>query len=733
MRRSIAHCHPNKEHYEQRLQILGLQAELDELESVIPALQQLMQDIQDAEISNGSNGLYFKTLRVSILQLYMLCVQGKWDYTQKFEIHLQEIHRIQENIDSNCALFDWEMWKDNVQHKLLRWHVRKHEQREAFPLNQEYRTIIQGTGNACEPAYHFYRLLDKLALPLKCGYVTLLGDLEQPWIEAVLEQMDYLGLFLLCRGCYSRTIETLVDRAWLCTLSPDVAGNMVAFLIHALSDNMEEMADQERPQAGGILTQIFSNVPELLIRFMSRCPDAQQEDALLLAKQLMESEELPVSFSMAELGVGIMENVSEAKKSQMLDVMLQTKIVEHKTMHGHGDGIDIFSYYFRKEDIGPLQRKCIVRPETIAWLLEIPSEAGYEWRTKVLRLETLYRLQLLDEKQQQAYAALLWHYVSETTGLPEGKDLHLFAYEKLPCLDANIPVKSIKQWFLSRRLQDQFEDQQGCRSTMGKIPYLDELVLVCENMEPGYWSQKETEQLLQDMQAYWCILRGKLEQVRPESFAADEFRNRAQKIEKTAAALCRNTGMISTLVSEQLQSMLQEMCAYNISIKELEIQIANSDALAASVCEEMQSFEKELTIGAQTAAYQYIMAHPTAEEAQVLLNEFLNILRYRKTPGLVSAIYFLHNLVYADCQIIRQRDNQNHMDACLEMLADILRVEQDCDMPAKDILHARKACMSLAFRMYQMPETSGGKGVQRWKEIAADECEMNEIRQEWVW
>lgn len=733
MRRSIAHCHPDKEHYEQRLQILGLQAELDELESVIPALQQLMQDIQDAEISNGSNGLYFKTLRVSILQLYMLCVQGKWDYTQKFEIHLQEIHRIQEDIDSNCALFDWEMWKDNVQHKLLRWHVRKYEQREAFPLNQEYRTIIQGTGNACEPAYHFYRLLDKLALPLKCGYVTLLGDLEQPWIEAVLEQMDYLGLFLLCRGCYSRTIETLVDRAWLCTLSPDVAGNMVAFLIHALSDNMEEMADQERPQAGGILTQIFSNVPELLIRFMSRCPDAQQEDALLLAKQLMESEELPVSFSMAELGVGIMENVSEAKKSQMLDVMLQTKIVEHKTMHGHGDGIDIFSYYFRKEDIGPLQRKCIVRPETIAWLLEIPSEAGYEWRTKVLRLETLYRLQLLDEKQQQAYAALLWHYVSETTGLPEGKDLHLFAYEKLPCLDANIPVKSIKQWFLSRRLQDQFEDQQGCRSTMGKIPYLDELVLVCENMEPGYWSQKETEQLLQDMQAYWCILRGKLEQVRPESFAADEFRNRAQKIEKTAAALCRNTGMISTLVSEQLQSMLQEMCVYNISIKELEIQIANSDALAASVCEEMQSSEKELTIGAQTAAYQYIMAHPTAEEAQVLLSEFLNILRYRKTPGLVSAIYFLHNLVYADCQIIRQRDNQNHMDACLEMLADILRVEQDCDMPAKDILHARKACMSLAFRMYQMPETSGGKGVQRWKEIAADECEMNEIRQEWVW
>lgn len=173
-----------------------------------------------------------------------------------------------------------------------------------------------------------------------------------------------------------------------------------------------------------------------------------------------------------------------------------------------------------------------------------------------------------------------------------------------------------------------------------------------------------------------------------------------QKIEKTAAALCRNTGMISTLVSEQLQSMLQEMCAYNISIKELEkFRIANSDALAASVCEEMQSSEKELTIGYRLQLISILWHIPRQRRHRSYWNEFLNILRYRKTPGLVSAIYFLHNLVYADCQIIRQRDNQNHMDACLEMLADILRVEQDCDMPAKDILHARKACMSLAFRM----------------------------------
>ena len=126
----------------------------------------------------------------------------------------------------------------------------------------------------------------------------------------------------------------------------------------------------------------------------------------------------------------------------------------------------------------------------------------------------------------------------------------------------------------------------------------------------------------------------------------------------------------------------------------------------------MRSCEKELVIGAQTAAYQYILAYPQEAQAQMLLDEFLNLLHYRKTPGLVSAIFSLHNLVYADCSIMRKCDNIEHMDACLEMLADALQTEKESSMSVKDILHTRKACMSLAFRMYQMPEAREGAGVQ---------------------
>lgn len=117
------------------------------------------------------------------------------------------------------------------------------------------------------------------------------------------------------------------------------------------------MDAQERPYAGGILSRIRENVPELLIRFMSRCPENQQENALLLLKLLMEDEKLSNFFAMKPLCVAILQNLSEKKKAQTLDIMMQTKIIEYRGIGGHEDGIDIFACYFRKEDIGPLQEQ----------------------------------------------------------------------------------------------------------------------------------------------------------------------------------------------------------------------------------------------------------------------------------------------------------------------------------------------------------------------------------------
>ena len=182
--------------------------------------------------------------------------------------------------------------------------------------------------------------------------------------------------------------------------------------------------------------------------------------------------------------------MSERIKAQMLDEMLQTAIVEHKTLHGHG--MDLFACYFKKTELGSLKELCVVHPETIAKLLKISLKFGYVWQTKVLRLELLDSMDLLNEEQRQEYAKLIWTFLGEN-GLP---NMYLFPFEKMSCIDACIPARSVKGWFLSQSVAAQFEDEQGCKLSLQKIPYLDELILVCDNMEREYWSSEEADCLL---------------------------------------------------------------------------------------------------------------------------------------------------------------------------------------------------------------------------------------------
>lgn len=61
-----------------------------------------------------------------------------------------------------------------------------------------------------------------------------------------------------------------------------------------------------------------------------------------------------------------------------------------------------------------------------------------------------------------------------------------------------------------------------------KIPYLDELILVCDNMERGYWSSEEADCLLAGILDCWDALKKKMSLSLIGSVAKDEYSYRAQ-------------------------------------------------------------------------------------------------------------------------------------------------------------------------------------------------------------
>lgn len=735
LRRELSRCQPNKTQYEQRLQVLGLRVECGEAKSVIPDLQQLIQELKEIvfEAETKDYRVSCLTLRACALQLLSLCVQGVHDYGEEYEEHQEEINGLLDEIEGKKALFDWDEWKADTEHELLRWKTKKHGKSEPFELNRETVTLFGGE-NYCEEAYSFYRVLERLALPLRCSYVTLLGDLEQPWMEAILEFDSTLGLFLVMRSNRSDTLKTLVDRAYVTGLGAGEAEKLLVYLLDAMDANVDELHVLEPDMAGSIAGHMKENAPELLLRLMSRCPENLQKKALLLIKKLMEDEELPVDYPLARLIVGVMKQVSEKQKARMLGTMMETAICEHRTLHEHGDGLDLFDYYFCKIDIGAHRSLCKVEQSTIEWLTEPSEEGDYTWRTKIMRLEVLDDLGLLSAEQRQAYARLLWSHVSEETGLPMLTNLRLWAYEKLPCVDAAIPAPSVKGYFLNRRLRDEFADEQGWKISMGEIPYLDELISLCQNVEEGYWKPEEAEKILENILDYWDILQVKVNSTTEHSRSWSEYRRRAQKMVRGAAAVCGNlTTAIGSEVTGKLMQMTEEMrqIGHGVSTKELELMLgADADTLAG-IREELRSGEPSLAVGALLAAYQYIRKNPKEVEAQEMLDDVLQILRYRKMPGLVSAVWIFQNLVYEECPILNEQ-NCAAIDNCLLDLADVIRPDNEsCDMRVKDILSVRKACAALAYQLYHRNVAPDGPGVLAWKALA-DGDEVNDVKNEWV-
>ena len=189
-----------------------------------------------------------------------------------------------------------------------------------------------------------------------------------------------------------------------------------------------------------------------------------------------------------------------------------------------------------------------------------------------------------------------------------------------------------------------------------KIPYLDELILVCDNMERGYWSSEEADCLLAGILDYWDALKKKMSLSLIRSVAKDEYSYRAQRMLQCMAAVVRNAGTVSSECGEKLQRMIAEMQTLDLSTKELEVELGDSEELARQIILEMRSSDRQLTVGALIAAFHYIVAHSDQVYAQKMLDEILNLLCYCKMPGLISAAWTLHNLFYVKCPILDEEN-----------------------------------------------------------------------------
>lgn len=689
------------EQYEIRLQVAGMWAELGDVETALKRLRELgecinckLLVIEDKE-RNQKERLHLCSLKAGVLRVISIVLQGYAVWKGEFEKYQESVNQILEMIDKNREYFDWKMTLEEIKADILMWYVRRYKQEEPFEINRE-NIIILGGGEICEGAYRLYRILDKLSMPLQSNHVTLMNNIEFPWIEALKEIKYQLAINMLIRGTNSKNVKDIINRSFLAECSQDIINNTIIFLKDTLERNLDEIGERNVWGESNIYTCIVEHVPNMLTRYLSRCPESLQPDMMMLIKKMTNMPGFDLKCHMDEFTADLMRCISRETKLKMLGTMLECGMHERKEDHGNAASFDVFDFYVtgdkRKQDVNIGQ---IVSKKQVEKLLEKAKHSEYERRMVIPRLQTLYDLGALNEEQQDSFGELLWEHIRNDMNMPDYPKLYLWVYTTLPHPDEVAPEINLKKYFLTTDLST---IQNAKKKNISF--YLTELEQSIRGCGKDFWNPSEIEKLLQKLKEYWDGAKEEYKKTHIRIGRIGHSDN-LKTVVKVYTALCSNLSKGDReKVCIQMRAAISEMRELGFDTLCLDILFSSKTELTEVVnrlIDNLYSTEKGVTIDALNAAYICILRDSEYKLTDRLLYELANMAKTRKEPGLASVLITLQNILYENSASFPNKIKEI-LDKALLIIEEQTRYQNwvGSEKEMKERICIRRACASLA-------------------------------------
>ena len=707
------------------------------LENLISKLELYYSENHDNLINASDNynkkQIYIDSVYAVALRLYVFLLQGIAFKKGEYEVYQEKINSIFDKIDNMSYCFDFNDIIDSASKSFLEWQTKKYGKKETFELNRDTINIIAGN-TCCEEAYYLYRVLDLCSFPLICSNVTLIRNIEVPWFLALYEAWPQIALNLMLRCGASEIGKYIITRKSLINKDVSSITKEIRYLIQILEYCIDEFEDISVDLYSSVCDHIKNNIPEILIRYMGRCPEDIQIDVLYAVKKIMEKQNVSMDNHMDNFIYMIMQFVSEKNKAKMLEELLQMDIIEHKVMYGHLLSVDLFTWYFRKYEAKKYCRRTEKISDIVKFLLSDDGDDNYIWQTKIKRLYVLSEMDLLTSAEKGLFAKKVWSRVNPDTKLPDIPDWHAWVFLKFESNESLLPAVSIKDYILKQRLMLTFANEEGCTVSMGESTYLDEMNLLMKNIQNDFWAAADAEVIVKDVLDYWERLKVKISKSKKDTFVFKEYSKRVYKIINMLAGLYENiTKGFSDEFFEKIRNFIIELEQYNFGASVFKILFEkeeNMPVVIENIIEDMYDIDENIVVNALEASYNYMKKYPDNEWAGKLLENMVVILRTCKEPGLVSAINLIHNLVYIKNGLISEKVIKK-IDKCLLLLEKYTRYADKEDMIIKHKALIRKSCKGLAYQIKDKYMEYGGLGIERWQAVC-DEDEFADVKNEMI-
>ena len=723
-----------------RLQIAGIKAECGSLEEAFQDLIHLEEYILTKLKTDSKyiSSVQYKSVLASVYFMQSFV----WQAIHPF-VRNEQLKSIRRKLECFDKYFDFDQERKGYIKKLYE-NLKRERKSVPFEIDRDSKIIIH-TFNKVSDVYDFYRVLDRMAIPLHIGWTRLLDDDESDFIKTLLKTYKYIGWFMLLRMGSTKTVEKVLGRRECIILNSDernILRKAFDYTYNSVYNSISYIQNINKNCHGNAYGHVLLNGLEILKRLSSIANVIDQKKLIDLMCKLLDADIVKEYQVLNKWISHIMKVTEDRVKAMMLNELLTCSTKERTHMKGDNplDPFDVFPIFF---DADHFYQSAFIDPSIIDNMILRARENEEEKRYLIPRLGQMFEWKLLSNKQIEDFSVLLWKDISGENALPYEEYYFPHTILRWPAPDNINVAERVKRRLLDCENFKTLTDQALSSITFGDSVYQNQIQYLNKTI-PDFWNINEIEILMKGFIDYWESLKKKFSEATHPEVYKEEFISRVKTLIHTISSFSRKkVQQMDNVVIEYIMKMIDDIKTYEIDTIELSVLVSSEENLpqvTKTIIDGLRAVDKERIISAVNASESILYNCYKMSNVKDIFKEMMILCLYRKEPGLRSYLNAIHQLLFLVNDIELTSEDLKRLYEILDNIEEqtsyINNIEKS-EKEIKDIIRTRIACAGLSYQIYKYEKRKSidhAPEVLNWKEICIGKkssAEFVEVRKVW--
>ena len=645
--------------------------------------------------------------------------------------------------DREFAIEKNEIYNPNLEinwfEALLKEQPKTEYEKETFDLNIITRTIISSKDKSYIEAYQFVRYVEEIGIPFNCNHHFILP--KNAGIEAIRRIAPYSVLWsmiLQVKIGDNMTTEKIWTREVIANMSNEEIELISKFCMSSIRDNIDFIENGDRWHEFNLSLGISAIVPDILSRLCTRMPEEIQLKTLETLDIIYRSNKRKNFLGVDKLANRLIKSMSENMKIKNFDKLTKMYLHVPDEIEKREWADIFFEFSYQERDKQKYSNISMDDASTDILLQLMEKDEGRG--SAICRLAYLYKFELLTTKESELFKKLLWGKKDEY-GLPVVPDI----YSKNYLLDLPVPQnvnlkRLIKKYILSLSIPvytrglsfSQYANQPMFLIELGLCTYST------DNKKGLKWTAREFNYILNEITKAWNADKNYFLCNENDKFGLEIRSEIYQKYYTLDNVLSKiiNSNKLKIQDNDTLSALVDELEKFDLPHIQLKILVNDDTQSYDEIYNIICSSDDNKIISACNTIYSLAgMVKANQKKSLLDLLEKLSVLiRTRRTKGLISVIYLMHNLLYSNLVQFNHVIIDNLLFG-LDHLADETKLSENAfNYSINQCISLRAAANSLAYIMHQKYSSRSNvyKSLKKWEIISRDMNEFSEVRNKWL-